>query len=372
MYIKARDRKIGRWDVSLNFMSLRGLGYFFLGCVPLYLALSGCATIARPASPSPHVSAVVSVQKKTLTRQEIKKAIGTAADASYVLGPDDVISVNIYRHPQLDVPSLGVTANIGGALITSGGNVQLPLIGTVHVGGLTLSQARSLITHRYAVYLVKPAVSIQLIQAQSLRYYLLGEFTDPGIKYPVRPLRLLSALALGGSVKLSSADLYQAYVSRGKIKLPVDLESLLVDGNLKDNIPLASDDTIVVPSSATEEVFVFGSVVKPGPVPFVAGRLNLLQALTSAGMDLAGLTNARLSDVRIIRPGGRTAEFIVVNARRILEGRALPFALRPGDIVFVPPTRIASWNQAIEELLPSLQGVADVLNPFVSIKYLSQ
>lgn len=343
-----------------------------LGLLALCLGLSGCATTVRHTASLQKVSAVVSQKKQTLTQSEIKRVIGASLNGAYRLGPDDVIAVNIYRHPHLDVPPLGVTANIGGALITSGGNVQLPLIGSIHVAGLTLAQARHLITHRYAHYLVKPAVSIELIQAQSLRYYLLGEFTNPGIKYPVRPLRLLSALALGGSVKLASADLYQAYVAHGNIKLPVNLERLLVDGDLKDNVPLASGDTIVVPSAATEEVFVFGSVGHAGPVPFVAGRLNLLQALTSAGMNLSGLTNARLSDIRIIRPGGRSAEFIVVNAHKILSGRAMPFALRPGDIIYVPPTGVASWNQAIQELLPSLVGVSAVLNPFVSIKFLSQ
>jgi polysaccharide export outer membrane protein len=178
-------------------------------------------------------------------------------------------------------------------------------------------------------------------------------------------------MALGGGVDLSTADLYPAYVAQGNVKLPIDMHALLVNGDLSQNITLASNDLIVVPSSATENAFVFGAVGKPGLVQFEAGHLSLLQALSVADLDLPNYTSARLSDVRVIRSAGRDGEFIVVNADLILQGKAASFDLEPGDIVFVPPTPVASWNQVLDMLLPSLTTVADILNPFVSIRYLS-
>jgi len=76
--------------------------------------------------------------------------------------------------------------------------------------------------------------------------------------------------------------------------------------------------------------------------------------------------------VHIIRARGPSAQFIVVNAAAIMNGKAAPFALEPGDILFVPPTEVATWNEVLAQLIPSLQTVSDVLNPFVSIKYLQQ
>jgi hypothetical protein len=60
-----------------------------------------------------------------------------------------------------------------------------------------------------------------------------------------------------------------------------------------------------------------------------------------------------------------------VDATAIMNGEAAPFELAPGDVVFVSPTGFASWNQALGMLLPSLQTVAGILEPFVQIKYLS-
>lgn len=344
----------------------------------LFLTLVGCNASAPTAAVTTRAvlaSPVVSTDIEALTPDQLRSISDPDVGAAYVLGPDDLITVSVYLHPELSAPPIsGTTGYNGGsgALITSDGTVELPLIGSVHLGGLTVDQAQHLLTTNYDQYITDPKVSIEIAEAQSLRYYLLGAFVTPGVKYPTHPLSLLEALALGGSVDIATADLYQAYVAQGDAKLPVDLYSLLVQGDLTQNITLASGDIIVVPTDTNENAFVFGAVTKPGIVQFANGSLSLLQALSESGMDLTSLTNAELSRVHIIRAGGRSAEFIVVNAAMIMNGQAASFALRPGDIVFVPPTMVATWNQVLSELLPSLQTVSDILNPFVSIKYLEQ
>ncbi len=315
-------------------------------------------------------SAVLSSQTESLTPDELRQVFDTSPTQAYVLGPDDIISIYVYLHPELDVPVAVGGSNNGGALISSDGTVGLPLIGNIHLGGLTLQQAQDAVTKAYAFYVNNPKVSLQIVSAQSLRYYLLGSFSQPGIKYPVHPLTLLEALALGGTVDIVNGDLYQAYVAQGNVKLPVDLHALLIDGDLTQNIPLASGDAIVIPSSSSENAYLFGAVGKPGPVQFVSGQLSLLQALASAGLDLTNYTDARMARIHIIRSHGSTGEFLIVDATMIMRGQASSFPLVPGDIVFVPPTAVASWNQVLEQILPSLQVIAGILNPFVSIQYL--
>ena len=341
-----------------------------VGCV----LLSGCDPVPK-ASPTiiqtSLESPILSSQTETLTPDELREVSDTSASQAYVLGPSDLISIYVYLHPELDVPVVTGSGS-SGALITSDGTVGVPLIGTVRLGGLTLTQAQDLLTRDYSVYVNNPKVSVQIVQPQSLRYYLLGAFASPGIKYPVRPMTLLEVMALGGSVDLANADLYQAYVAHGDVKLPVDLHGLLVDGDLSQNISLASGDVVFIPSSATENAYLFGAVGKPGAVQFVSGSLSLLQALANAGLNLTNYTDAQLSRIHIIRTHGRTGEFLIVDATAIMNGKATSFALVPGDIVFVPPTGVATWNQVLSEVLPSLQTISAALNPFVSIKFLSE
>ena len=104
-------------------------------------------------------------------------------------------------------------------MITSDGTVGLPLIGNINLDDLTISQAQQKISNAYATYINNPNATVQLVSAQSLRYYLLGAFSSPGV-ISGSCSTLLDALSLGGTVELSNADLYQAYVVQGSRKCP--------------------------------------------------------------------------------------------------------------------------------------------------------
>ena len=350
------------------------LGFWRAGwALTTAMLLAGCATTSDSGTLPPTLaSPVVATETKTLSADQMAQVLGGQAGNAYYLGANDVIAVSVYLHPELSVPMPDAGGAVDGVLVTSDGTVQLPLVGSISVEGKSLAQAQSAITTAYAAYISDPKVAVELTQAQSLRYYLLGEFTEPGVKYPAHPLALLDALALGGSVDLSKADLYQAYIAQGSVKLPVDLHALLVDGDLSQNIELTPGDAIVVPSTASEKAYIMGSVSKPGPVTFNEGSLSLLQAIGESGFDLTSYSQAQLSHIHIIRSSGANAQFIIVDAAAILNGKAVAFELQPGDIVFVPPTAIASWNQILEMALPSLQTISSVLNPFVQITYLSR
>ncbi|MBU2774325.1 polysaccharide biosynthesis protein [Acidithiobacillus ferrooxidans] len=343
-------------------------------------ALSGCAIMTegpkqayprQVQQPQTLPSAVLSRHEDHLSHATMERLLHQSI--TYHLGAGDVVSVSVYLHPDLSIPSpMTSTTGLSGAIVTNDGNIQLPLLGVVHVAGMTTTQLQTRLTRLYAQYVIDPKVSVQLQVAHSIRYYLLGEFIKPGLVYSDRPLNVLEAMALGGSVNLTDADLRGAYVVQDGRKLPVNFHKLILAGDLQQNIPLKTGDTVLIPSITTMRAYVFGAVNKAGPVPFVNGRLSLLQALSDAGMNTTNLTTARLSEIRIIRSEGATGQFYVVDARRILEGKAAPFYLKSGDIVYVPQTTVSSWNQAILLLLPSLQAINQLLNPFVSIKFLSQ
>jgi polysaccharide export outer membrane protein len=189
-------------------------------------------------------------------------------------------------------------------------------------------------------------------------------------------MRLLEALSLGGSVMMDKASLRTGYLARKGKRLPINFLRLVREGDLSQNVKLQSGDLIMIPDNASEQAFVFGGSVGSNPtggaVSFANGRLNLLQALARAGFGFRERVAAKLSEVRVIRSQGDRGELFIVDAERILQGEAAPFELVPGDIVFVPTTALTDWNQALEQLLPSLQTVSGLLTPFVQIKYLSQ
>ncbi len=133
---------------------------------------------------------------------------------------------------------------------------------------------------------------------------------------------------------------------------------------------------ILVPDKTSEQAFVFGGAAGGGSrgtvVPFANGRLNLLQALAAAGFGYRDHAQGRLSETRVIRSAGARGELFTIDAARMFDGEVGPFELAPGDVVYVPATGITNWNEALAQLLPSLQTVSGLLTPFVQIKYLSE
>ena len=61
---------------------------------------------------------------------------------------------------------------------------------------------------------------------------------------------------------------------------------------------------------------------------------------------------------------------MVVDMGRMIDGHAMPMPLMNGDIIFVPTTPVGTWNEAMTQILPSLQVISGTLEPFVQMEYL--
>src|SRR2546430_8178235 len=83
------------------------------------------------------------------------------------------------------------------------GNLSLPLLGSVHLAGLTLTQATARVTDLYARdYLVNPKVNVSLISYAKRRFTVLGQVNRPGsFEMPEGSpggIDLLEAVAMAG------------------------------------------------------------------------------------------------------------------------------------------------------------------------------
>ena len=353
----------------------------FLLSLPLLLAVAACShpTVIARSLPSP----VKTHRQEVLDPRLVAEIVGERDGDAYRVGPGDTLLVAVYGHPELSIaPYAGVgsvtadRSRLSGLAIDNDGTIQFPLVGTVQVAGKTSAELKTFLENELVAYVKDPKVTIQVVFTGSIRYYLLGQFTQPGLKYSDRPLRLLEALSLGGSVELEKASLRSAYVARKGKRLPINFHRLIRDGDLTQDIRLRSGDVVLVPDNVNERAYVFGGAVgsnpKGGTVSFVNGRLTLLQALAQVGFGTTEQVQGKLSETYVIRSEADRGELFIVDAERLLRGEAANFELAPGDVVYVPPTWVTSWNQVLSQLLPTLQTISGVLAPFVQIKYLSQ
>jgi polysaccharide biosynthesis/export protein len=329
------------------------------------LAPAGCAPYAdlAPGTRREIVSPIVS-------REEVSVAALPAEPppSEYQIGVGDVLLLNVSGRPEF----LGAGQNAGkvpGSRVDGAGMLHVPLLGPVKVAGLTLAQTEAKLTPLLKKYLQAPWVVVEVLEYKSLPLYLLGQFRMSGTYYMDRPLTLLQGLALGNGFD-PSANLKGARLTRNNKIVPIDFYTLLSNGDASQNIWLKGGDSIYLPDSRNQLVFIFGAVKKPGSVAVPPGGLNLAQAIASAELRDSGFD---FHHVRVIRSLSATrGELLVVDYDLVLRGEALPMPLNDGDIVYVPKSGFGTWNDVIADILPSLQTVSAVLQPFVSIKFLGQ
>ena len=111
------------------------------------------------------------------------------------------------------------------------------------------------------------------------------------------------------------------------------LEARLADGYL-----VHPQVTVTVKARENREVSVLGQVTKPGSLPYQE-RLTLVQAVSLAGGLTTFAAPRRVKITRRTGVGDETRTF-EVSLAAIIDGKAEDLLLQPGDIVFIPESRI--------------------------------
>jgi polysaccharide export outer membrane protein len=339
----------------------------------LSVALTACAgheglkSGLRKSITDPALPASAIVEKVRVTADQAPPE-PPPPNLDYQVGVGDVLSVNVYGRPDLSTGITTATTVIKGSRVDGSGNIHLPLAGTVHVAGLPVKAIGEAVEKALSTYVKEPSVVVEVADYRSKPIYLMGQFRSPGVYYLERPMTFLQGITLGNGFD-PTANLRGVRLLRDKKIAPVDVYSLILNGRIEQNVWLRSGDTIFLPDNRNQNVFVFGAVNKPGMIPMPQGRMNLLEAIAAADPRIVGYD---IQNVRIIRSlTTTTGELLVVDVGSIRRGETLPMQLVEGDVIYIPKNTFGTWNDAIAEILPSLQAVSAILQPFVQIKFLT-
>jgi polysaccharide export outer membrane protein len=281
-------------------------------------------------------------------------------DPVYKLGPGDRVSINVFGEPNLDALQVQVTGT---------GSIQLPMLGRVQIEGMSVNEVQDMLETEYSQHFIEPWVVVQLVESLSRPVYLLGAFNEAGIIQMERPTSLIQALSAGRGLTETAYVRGARLIRDGQIAA-VDIHGLLNQGRVDQNVWLLAEDTIFVPSMQDLRTYVLGAVNQPGAQPITNGPLTLGQAVTQAGGPLRGQAN--LERVRVIRARSPVdGELYVVDFSKIIKGESFDMPLEPGDIVYVPPNGIGSWNDVVAAITPTIEMFSLALDPFVLAKAIS-
>jgi polysaccharide export outer membrane protein len=307
-------------------------------------------------------------------------------DDVYILGPGDALSLRFLIETTLSTQ----------VDILNDGTSSLPLLGSVRLSGLTLSQATLWLQSLYARQLLRPEFQLSVSRARPLRIAIVGEVerqgvytmtnteaskTEASVSISGLPT-LVDAIQKAGGVT-DQADLTQVVLQR---RLPGDrplfkrtrlnLLNLVFEGDLQQNPLLFDGDTIRVikaeePSDLATEVSsttlapssitvnVVGEVKGAGRIT-VPANTPLLQAILAAGGPVRWRANSDdVELVRINRNGSVTREkFRIDYSQGVSSARNPP--LRDRDTVIVNRSPLAQTSDALGAFANPISSVVNL------------
>jgi polysaccharide export outer membrane protein len=270
--------------------------------------------------------------------------------SALVIGPGDEVEIAVYGAPDLSEHTR----------VSAGGNIAMPLIGSVRVAGLSSSEAEGAIESqlRQNNILKDPQVSVYVKEYTSSGISVAGEVAKPGFYSALGPHRLFDILqAAGGLTERASNTVTISHRGREN---PVTVELPKDPGELsRVNVELLPGDTIVVPKAGI--VYVLGEVLKPGGyVLNSTGGVTLLRVVAAAG----GPTRAAaVGGTKMLRRTPNGLQELPVPLKDLLRAKVADIPVQDEDIIYVPSSRIKTALNA-GALLTTLGTTAIYRVPF--------
>ena len=237
--------------------------YFFLALFSLGL------TVAHSQTKPP------SRQTQTQAQAPATSSAPASVNQDYRLGPGDAIGIQVYQSPDLSVD----------ARVAESGVINYPLVGSLQLGGLTISEAEKKIADalRTGGFVKVPQVNIILRQVRGNQVAVLGQVSKPG-RFPLETFntRVSDMLAMAGGTTPTGDDVLIVSGQRGgkPFRKIIDIPALFLNAKTDDDIVLAGGDTLYV--NKAPMFYIYGEAQRPGPYRIERG-MTVMQALAQGG-----------------------------------------------------------------------------------------
>lgn len=216
--------------------------YFVITVSSLCFFMSCASSGVKAVSPLKTVS-TSNMDNKQLQEQININMAQLKSSNDYILQSGDLIDISVFNETDMNR-----TQRISG-----NGYITMPLIGTVKVAGLSVTDAEIEISYKFKKYIKQPHISIFIKEYCNTTVYVLGQVKNPSaIKIPPgRNLTILEAItSVGGFTNIASTKVRVLRMEDGKQKnIEVDISQITKQGKKDLDIILKPSDIIFVPQS---------------------------------------------------------------------------------------------------------------------------
>ena len=298
----------------------------------------------------------------TDVKQDSKTTVSSVVDDSYRIGYQDILSITVFRHSDLNV-------NVS---INPDGTIYLPrATKPIDAYCKTQRELKEIIEADYKSFLKQPYVTVVVAQQRSQSFGVIGAVEKPGNFYLNQRPQLLQLLnEAGGPNKEAGSKLIVARLGSGSacrlnMDQTVDQDRIIFKTfkildlqQGKASFQMQAGDVVSVLDS--DIVYVYGNVNKQGEVKFKEPR-TLRQVIASAE---GFAPSAKKDKIRVLRQKPDSTEWNeeIYSLKDIDSGKIQDPILQPNDIVVVSEDKV---GKIIGAVVQSLTGGLASLPVFI-------
>jgi polysaccharide export outer membrane protein len=262
------------------------------------------------------------------------------------LGPNDLISINVYG-----VPQLSRTVRIG-----NDGSVKIPMIDrAIPATGKLPAALESDIASAFRSneLVVDPLITVTVTEYVSRQITVAGAVRTPSVIQAYTSMKLLEAITrAGGFAEDAGPEVLIEGKAAGSFQpiRRIEVRSLMSHPDDRSNPEVFPGDEIRVPRAP--HIYVMGNVRKPGTIALVeSSQSSVMKAVALA----EGLTSFATNEAWIIRQKQDSAEQeeISVPLAKIMDRKSADVTLLAGDIFYVPDNKTKRISAGVLDRLVS-------------------
>jgi polysaccharide export outer membrane protein len=156
----------------------------------------------------------------------------------YTVGVADGLFVSVWKEPDLS----------GAVVVRPDGMITVPVVGDVHVVGLTTPQVQNLLTEKLKDVVAEPQVTVIVRDIRSRKAYLIGKVGHPGAVALTSPETVLQILAeAGGPAQLAKPQKMYVLRTVGGKQERIEFNYRKVLTGAEPDLDVLVGDVIVVP-----------------------------------------------------------------------------------------------------------------------------
>ena len=258
------------------------------------------------------------------------------------LAPGFMVSLKVLDDPDYS----------GNFRIDEQGDIALPILGTMHVAGETVSEARVQIQKKLLEdnILKDPQVELNVLEYTESSVTIIGEVSSPG-KHPLlSPGKLVDILALAGGTTVAAGNEIQITRGIGGGEPVLVHYSKATDAKTVADVIVYPGDTVQVRRAGI--VYVLGAVNRPGGyVMQEDGTLNVLQAISLAD-GTSTLASSKIIYLLRRNPNGSVV-YVALPFDKMAHGKSSNVELHATDVLYVPTSAIKLLYSDLQMVLNS-------------------